>query len=608
MTVTAELVPTNLEDAAVVGRSRARRRVWPALAVVAVVTAAVLHILVARSAVTPAFPYDEITIFALAKYVAGEPVTLVASGGYFPLWAFLIAPLWWISSDPATVYAGATAIGVVLAVATIWPLSLLVRRVGLSRAQSVAVAAIVMCMPARTLQADYAMSEKLLVFLLVWAVVAGFALWERPTVMRGAVFSVVIGLSYFSHARALPIVIVAAIWLVALLWRRWRVAVVALIVLAAATLLVYQVSHALNAAVIEGGEFAQGEGFMDNLRDTRPGLILRALFGQAWYQVVSSFGLVVVGGVAVVAWCWREVRERRLGRACLVFGVVVGMFLLSVLAWSSWWNLYANPWRRLDAWVYGRYVDPFTLLLVVIGLAVIVRGVRRVVLWWSAAISTVVLGFTLLWVAPQAPTWGYVTPAHIPGVMPWAGLLPSEEFAEGTRLLPSLVNENRFWLIASLCAWAVVIVTLLFRSRPVVPAVVLLVAFAAGTIAADPASDSFHENNGNAQNALRALDTVEELTGPVPEVDFDRECRAPENRSPVAQNYMMFWLSPRALDLVYPSTDEFDSDVVFACDDWPLAAELGARAIEGSDGQYFSKLWVLPGERQDELEKAGVLE
>ncbi|MGO3884899.1 MAG: hypothetical protein ACTJHU_01255, partial [Mycetocola sp.] len=547
-------------------------------------------------------------IFALAKYVAGEPVTLVASGGYFPLWAILIAPLWWITADPGTVYAGATAIGVALAVATVWPLALIVRRVGLTTVQAVAVAGIVMCMPARTLQADYAMSEKLLVLLLAWAIVAGFALWERPTVGRGVVFSAVVVLVYFSHARALPIVLVAAIWLIALLWRQWKVALVALLVLAVGSVLIYQVSLGLNAAVIEGGEFAQGEGFMDNLRDTRPGLILRAFLGQAWYQIVSSFGLVILGAVAVVTWCWQEVRAKQLGRACLVFGIFFAMFVLSVLAWSSWWNLYANPWRRLDAWVYGRYVDPFTLLLVLIGLAVLVRGVRRVVLWWTAGISSAVLAFTLLWVAPQAPTWGYVTPAHLPGVMPWAGLLPEDPFAEGSRLMPTLVTENRFWLIASLCVWLVILLMLLFRSRPIVPAIVLLVAFGAGTMFADPASDSFHKNNGNAQNVLGALETVEEVTGPVDTVDFDRECRAPENRSPVAQNYMVFWLSPRTLDLVYPSTDSFESDVVFACDDWPLADELGARAVDGSEGQYFSRLWILPGERQDELAEAGLLD
>ena len=56
--------------------------------------------------------------------------------------------------------------GVGVAILTIWPLALIVRRFGLTPAQAVVVGAIVMSIPSRTVQSDYTMSEKPL-FLVI---------------------------------------------------------------------------------------------------------------------------------------------------------------------------------------------------------------------------------------------------------------------------------------------------------------------------------------------------------------------------------------------------------------------------------------------------------
>ncbi|MFD1859735.1 hypothetical protein EHW97_01075 [Aeromicrobium camelliae] len=582
-----------------------RRSWWMFSAILAVIAAAGTHITVAWSARSPSFPFDEITYLQMARLIAGDPPAgPVDSGGYYPGWSAVIAPVWWVTQDPLTVYRASIAIAVVLAVLTIWPLSTLVRRWGLTWPQAVTVAAVVMCLPSRALQSDYVLSESLLMLLVVCAVLAGMRLWERPSVARALLLSTVVALAYLTHARVLPFVLAAGIWLLFFFRRSWLPALCGLVSLAGLSWGVGELATALNDRLVEGA-FAQTEGFTQNLETTTAGLLAVAGSGQVWYQLVASFGVVALGAIAVVVGVARDLRHWMVGPAGLVLGVVLAMVLLSILAWSGEANLYLNEWRRLDAWLYGRYADPFTAVVVAIGLAVIVRGASWKVLVSSAVAAAGVLAVVLVKVAPLAPTWGFITPAHIPGVMPWWWLLPDEPFAPG--LLPSFTNENRFWLVASLSVVVGLGLAMVLRRRPLAFMAIFAVAAVTASVVANEASGGFQAREGGQPGMVQTLQEVERVAGtPIDEVDFDRECRVPGNLSPEAQNLLGFWLSPRDFEVVWPSKEDFTADLVVSCQEWPEAEALGARAVRGGR-DYGSQLWVLPGELQDRLDRAGLL-
>ena len=93
------------------------QRAWQAAALIAPVVALAMNGYIALGAVTPSFPFDEVTLLQYAKYFAqgGGEITPVEGAGYFPGWSILIAPLWWVTSSPSTFYAAAIWIGVAVA-------------------------------------------------------------------------------------------------------------------------------------------------------------------------------------------------------------------------------------------------------------------------------------------------------------------------------------------------------------------------------------------------------------------------------------------------------------------------------------------------------------
>lgn len=584
---------------------------WRVLAVLAVLLAAGLHVWVALGAVTPTFPFDEITLLEYARYYAtgGGEITPIEGVGYFPAWALVLAPLWWVIDDPGVFYQVVIWLGVAVAIATIWPLSAALRRFGLAPAPAVALGALVMCQPSRVVQADYTMSEKPLFLVLACVMVAALRMWERPTVPRAAVFALLAVLAGFMHSRATVMLIACVIWLLLFALRNWRASLVGLVVAAPLGWLSYRYSIGLNDLLLQS-HFNQGTNLTENLTTARPSIILRVILGQTWNQTVATLGVYLIGVVVVLCLIGLELRRfRAIGPACLLGAMFLGIFVVSVASWSSEQAMYFAEWRRLDAWLYGRYIEPVTALIVAAGLAALVRGLRPTVLAVSAAATAVVLAATVLWVAPGAPTWAYVTPAHLGGVMPWYGLLPDgwddASWPYGT--LPSLTNLNRFWAIASLTTvigMGLLVAASLLRLRPTVPVAALLAAAAVGTVAADTSTDVFQEVEGGIPPAATQIEAIQQEHGPQ-EIDFDRSCTPMGANNNVVQNNVSYWIQPSTMDVVFSPAD-IDADLVVSCGEWPEAEALGALPVAGEATDGY-RVWVLPGELQEELAAEGAL-
>ena len=583
---------------------------WGAVASVAVTL--LLHSLVARGARTPSFPFDEIVLMQYAKFLAGNGLTTPPRGaGYFPAWSFFMAPVWWVTEDPQLAYRLAIAIGVLAAVVTIWPLARLVTRIGLSMPQAVVVASLVMSLPARTVQSGYVTSEKLLFLVLVCTMLAAVRYWERPTILRAVVFALVAAALAATHARAAALLIACVIWLVCMMIRSWRSSLVGLAVLAPLGYLAFWSGGLMNQFL--GGGFSQGSKLVDNYLDSRPSIILRAVIGQAWEQTAGSLGLVVVGAVVMLVLVWRELRhERAIGPVCLLGAMLLGVVLLSVGQWSNEYAMYHAEWRRLDAWLYGRYIDPVASLLVALGLAALVRGAARYLLPTALALTAGLVVVTVLWLAPHAPTWGYVTPAHIPGVMPWFWSLPvghvSETWPWGQ--IPSFTNENRFWLLASIPA--VLLLGVLTASGPLrrrgaaILMGALLLASGVGTLSATQATEHFQEVEGGRPPLAEEINRLQAEHDGQLTIEFDRSCTPGTSNNAVVQNRLAYWIHPTTMGLTM-DRNVSDAQLTLGCDIWPEGTEKGSRLLSDAES-YGYHVWVNPGPLQDQLEEQGRLE
>ncbi len=588
-------------------------RGWLVLAWLAPVVCLAVNVYVVWGTQWPGFPYDEIGLLQISRLLAGEEIPDVVNGkGYFPAWAILTAPVWWFTSEPTVGYAATLWAGIAVGLLTIWPLALVVRRFGVATAPAVVVASFAMTLPARAIQADYSMSERLVTLLLVCAVLAAFRAVERPTVLRHLVLAGTLGLLFFSHVRMSVVLAAAAVWLLMRVPRHAVASLTGLVSVALAYVLVNRAGRAVNELVL-GGEFRQGDGLLDKLGESRPSLFLRVGIGQSWYQSMASFGLVAVGLVVVVVLVWRELRRWEPGAPTFVLGASAAIVLVSLTQWANDFLLFDNPWVRLDAWVYGRYVDPIATVLVAIGLAALLKGLSRSVLVWAVAMNVVAALAALVVLTREVPTYGYVTPAHIPGILPWSPLLPTESWPRDEWLVPSLTNGNQIWIIAPLCVLVVLLAALVLRRRPVLVAGGLLVLAAVGTVIGDGRSDDFHADEGSKWLPMRDhvlsvtdLDADEPIGYVRPEEDAVEECGARRGMGATAHNYFGWAVAPAALQQVRQADDIGDLEVVIGCERWSIGEERGARRLD-TEAVYASYVWVMPGPLQDELEADGRL-
>lgn len=588
---------------------RSDSRAWSLTAAVSVVASLFANLYVAWSARWPSFPYDEVATLQMSRMLAGlEPSNTVGGAGYFPGWSVIIAPLWWITDDPLVVYRAAIFIGVAVAVITIWPLSRMLERWGLSRPQAVTAGAIVMALPARALQSDYVLSEKLLFLTVVLLVLAAMRLWERPTVVRAVVLALMAFAVFFTHVRMLPVMIALMIWLLLFLRRNWKIALVALPLVLVATYVADDLGRWLNEELL-GVPLTQGENFQDNLSAMRPSLPVRTALGQSWTQLLSSFGLIAFGVVAVVAAVWRDLRRWRFGPAVLVFGVGAAMFAGSVLSWATDASLYLNEWIRLDVWLYARYIDPVAGLIIAAGLALVLRRASIPQFAWATGIVLGVSLPVLFWLAPHAPTFGYVTPAHLPGIMPWAPFLPNEgwTFPDGPWIVPTLTNENRFWLIATLTVLVVLLVMFVLRNRPRFIAGFLVAVAVAATVVANHGSNEFQQQNGTVPEEM--LDTIDALDTEVDDFDVALigDCPTPGREVFGFRNYFFYYSLPRLVHYERTGNPPPDVDAVVSCPDWPQGEESGAIQIPATQ-RGSEVVWVVSPEAIEAAERLGIVD
>ncbi|GAA2076201.1 hypothetical protein GCM10009821_14260 [Aeromicrobium halocynthiae] len=576
------------------------------LAVASVLVCLAVNVHVLWGTDWPAFPYDEVTLLQMARMIAGEAVPdMIRGAGYYPGWAVVIAPIWWFTDDPSVAYRASLWVGVVVSLVTIWPLARVVTRFGLHASAAVVVASFVMTLPARAIQADYSMSERLVTLFAVVSVLAAYRLAERPTVVRHGVFALLLGLLLFSHVRMTVVLAAAAVWLLIRAVRHVWPSLVGLAMVVLAYLLADAAGNALSEALLRRS-VTRGDDLVERISNSRWQLFMRVAMGQSWYQSLASYGLVAIGLVVVLLLVWRELRRWDFGATTFVLGATIVVAFISLAQWADVFWLYTAPWVRLDAWVYGRYIDPIATVVVAIGVAALLRGVSRSVLAWGVGLNVLVAVVGAGYLTREVPTWGWVTPAHIPGILPWWRLLPTEPWSREVGIVPTLVNENRIWIIAPLCVLLVLLAAIALRRRPAIVAGGLVALAVVGTLLSAPRSAFFHEVEAQSRDMRPMVTPLVELGADEP-IGYVRLCGLPGGQEAAGQNYFGYALSPSPVQqIVEPSDISSDQTVVLACSRWIDGEYRGARRLEGQS-IYGTFVWIMPGALQDRLESEGRL-
>jgi 4-amino-4-deoxy-L-arabinose transferase-like glycosyltransferase len=381
--------------------ARSRRVPWLAIAlVVGFLLNVAWRLWLVRDIQVPAAHADEDGYLLAARALAGGPGGYSTENTAFRRvgYPFLLAPVYWFTSDPFQVYRGAQLVNALVNSLT-FPLAyLFARRVfGQPRSWSLGLGLLVASMPAVVFYSQYAMTDAVLVtFALAWLLL--LHTWLTATTGRGRVLaalgaSATAGAIYVLHVRGTMVVAVHLFVIVvfAVLRRTsWRLTLAAVVTTALAAAGDKVLQHLLTGEITTVGRSPRGQ--MVAALTTVHGAANAAAraFGQLWYLVVGTWGLGAIGLVALVMALWplRDLRERLRervegGRLLILLTTLVATLLI---AGASSASLPTND-HRINYYAYPRYIHflfPVWMMAGVVALR-LVNGRRLRMLALSAA-------------------------------------------------------------------------------------------------------------------------------------------------------------------------------------------------------------------------------
>ncbi|MDN4481684.1 ArnT family glycosyltransferase [Demequina muriae] len=546
----------------------------PAIAAIAIAVVAAVHLYVAMGAAGPFFQADEVSMLGNARVIAlGSADWQLAGAAYMPGLAVLLAPVWWLTSDPYVAYQAALLVGVALAVIAVWPLSRLARWAGATPTGSIVIAAVVMLAPARTVPSNYVLAETLLVITTSGCVLAAIRMQRRRSLGSALLFGFAVGSVVLSHGRGVAIALACGLWCLWWLTKDWRLALVAGSVATATSLGAYGALRWVESELYYAGDRV-GSTFRNPWQGF--GEVLGVGAGEAWYAVVAWPAVVLVGGALLA-------RRGRFDTVPALLGGMTALSLALVVIQVSHDGV-GSTFTRLDTWIYGRYLDHLFTVVAVIGLAALVRVRSWVLVASTLAAAVIIVTAFQFATVPRMVEGGYWIDVHIAGV---SHLLSLDAIIEG---------RSEPWALFSLVA-VVITALVLIASRIKYAGLLVLALLWVGISLANDASrvdprDDYYRTN------YRLGELLDSLPDNVP-IGIDAQY-------PQSNNLITFWATPRPVGFVDISQGDPGVDVVLSPAFNPIPAEAGAWTVSGDYYGSFT-YWVYPGSLFDDLSREGLL-
>ena len=395
------------------GTAGAGRR-WVVLLVAGWLCQAGLRAWFGRMQVMPLANPDETAYLIAARVLAGGPGADLSGSTLYPGgYPLLITPVYWFTSNPATVYHAVLMINAVIS-AAIMPLGYLAcRRLGLDRPVAYGVAAVAALVPAAFFYSQYAMTDAVFpVITLAWLLATHS--WLTASSARGryaaaAGSALLAGFAYMVHSRGLVMLAGYAAVGAFMVWRRpdpktarGSVAAAALIALATVGVAWGLNRYLASAIYPEGARSLPGQ-MATRLHSVQGTIhVFEMAAGQLWRLVLDSWGIAGIGLVAaLVVVAHRGARTDLRIMAGLTVAVTAGIACTAPAALPS---------DQSQTWASGRYLDGMIITFFLAGAVVLLRVGRRPILG-AAACTTVLFVLAALIVAvyagPSLPTSGF---------------------------------------------------------------------------------------------------------------------------------------------------------------------------------------------------------
>ena len=351
---------------------------------------------------------DEAVFLANALYLSGSAPMPTLHGALYSAFGYslFLVPAYWIFDHPHTIYFASLVISALLMSTLYLGLYYVLTSILGSPSRYSILAAIFTCLyPPILLRANFAWADAAYLpgFVLL---VALFGLLLRQKSVRTAIlFGLLLGFMYTIHSRSLPLISIAALYLVILgLFRSlpWRTVSAALtatgVIFIGTRLAISHLRIASGTAIPQNpvspifAYFFSAEGFYAFVVKANELLL---------YLVQTSYGLFPIGVLAAGYVLWGR---RRNGLSSLVKDVPSATIVFFILTWLGTLSLgaafVASGQERAQFLIGGRYIDGVSAIFFGLGLVTILREKH----WSSWRLATVV--FLLLAGSTLAVTLG----------------------------------------------------------------------------------------------------------------------------------------------------------------------------------------------------------
>jgi hypothetical protein len=373
------------------------RRAWALAALVAGVIVAVVRRWTSWGRHEYAIWPDEPAQLAIARFVGGGTRWNMDDHSVWrPLFGTLLAPVYWFTDDPTTVFHSALTLNAILGGITAALLVYLARRLTPTTPWwGAAIAVLVSLAPASVFSTDFVFSESLVAPLFLATLLGLLRLQQSPTLANGLITALLAGAAFGAHSRMLPLTLITVgVVALAVVQRRMTIrdgVVGASLAVAATYGVTVYTAYVVDRLWDEPSTRNSIGGVREQLASGVP-LLVSAL-GQTWYLLVASLGVVAYGSVVMVRAALRA--DPPPGPTCvdarLVLLVVGACAALSIVFMSDRW--------RSDQLVYGRYNDAVVPPVLVVGIAALFGALplRRLPAIAAATALGIVAGGGALW-------------------------------------------------------------------------------------------------------------------------------------------------------------------------------------------------------------------
>ena len=364
-----------------------------------------------RMQVMPLANPDETAYLIAARVLGGGPGADLSGSTLYPGgYPLLITPVYWFTSNPATVYHAVLMINTAIS-AAILPLGYLAcRRLGLDRPAAYGVATVAALVPAGFFYSQYAMTNAVFpVITLAWLLATHS--WLTASAARGryaaaAGSALLAGFAYMIHSRGLVLLAGYAAVGAFIAWRRpaARGSVAAAALTALATVgAAWALNRYLASAIYPEGTRSLSGQMATRLHSVQGTIhVFEMAAGQLWRLVLDSWGIAGIGLVAALA-----VVVRRDVRTDL--RIMAGL-AVAVTAAITCTAPAALPSDQSQTWASGRYLDGMIITFFLAGAVVLLRAGLRAILGCFVC-TTALFGLAAVTVAvyagPSLPTSGF---------------------------------------------------------------------------------------------------------------------------------------------------------------------------------------------------------